>query len=994
MPKVMFISESCLLDRSSGAALSARAMLAALAEAGWEARAATLNCCDGERDYPLEAIDAVLDPARSAGQSVSVQDGRVRHDIQVARSTQHRKLRPWELRAYMEMAEERLTAFQPDIVLTFSSELLRPLLARAQRLGAQTVFYVANPAVLRKPNVKLLFVDQIIVPSQFVAGLCKQILGTSAHVLGDIVPRVFDGLQNRQPERIAARTERFVTMINPSPQKGGLFFINIAAQAAALAPQVKFRAVESRWGRSNWEGLGVSATDLDRIDWHPHGQDMARVYDEASLLLVPSLWEEASARVIAEAMLAGVPVLAMRNGGTPEQLGEGGILFDLPADLTANHLASPTKDDLLRWTQFIKVLMENDELYARAVGLALRESERLAPERRAAEAVGDFTKLLEAPAQSVSGGDPAMTSALHSYRDRMTQDREAINARVEAGEGADATSAEDTPYLPLLQRSLAQPAIKDALAAASAKDWDKARHILEAYLRLVPEDLTALALLAEVADAQEREGEALQILQRLVELAPGFLQGQQRLLTHLRRAGDASAALAHSEKLLARAPDNPRYQALHAGLLTTASRFDEAITLYETCFAAYPGSAHDWMQYALALKTLGRQSEGVEAYRKAIEISPKLGAAWHGLSNMKLAVFEQSDIDYMAYLLTEEGLSDDDLSNLHFTLGKAYEDAKSYAASFEHYARANAVRRARNDYDVGRVEDYVAQAKETFTPEFFAARKDFGHKAADPIFVLGLHRAGSTLTEQILASHSQNEGTRELPHMLRIGRDFGGLGPRGQELGLITDLLRDLSLYECSDLGQTYLDLSRPERLTERPLFIDKMPANWMYTGLIHLILPKAKIIDIRRKPMAAGFALFKMNFGHGVDHSYHQEDIARYYRAYAELMAHFDAVLPGRVHHIQYETLVENTEAEIRRLIDYCGLPFEEGCLRYWETERAIQTPSSEQVRQPIFKGAVDQWTQYAPWLEPMRVAFGELISTESAEPGRPALIQAGRKH
>lgn len=987
MSKILFLSESCLLDSSSGAALSVRAMLEALVAAGWAARAATLNCCDGDREYPLSKVNEALDPATSSGQAVTVDDGPVQHDIWIARSTLQRKLRPWELRAYLEMAEDQLKWFNPDIVLTYSSELLRPLLARAQRRGAKTVFYVANPAVLRKPDVKLPFVDEIIAPSQFVADLCEQILGKSAHVVSNVVPTFVDGQVNLMLDRLASRSDRFVTMINPSPQKGGLFFINIAAQAAHMAPGVKFRAVESRWTRSNWEALEVAAADLDRIDWHPHTQDMTHIYEEASLILVPSLWEEASARVIAEALLAGVPVLAMRNGGIPEQLGRGGFLFDLPPELADNYLATPPSDHVLQWTQFVRVLMEDNTIYGQAVKLALREAGRVSPEKRAAAAVLLFGELLEAPDKAASGDDAAMTAALRQYRDTMAQEREAINAHVEAA----ATRAEDTPYLPLLQRSLAQPAIKEALAAANAKDWPRARDVLERYLRLVPEDLTALALLAEVADAQEREGEALQLLQRLVELAPGFLQGQQRLLDHLRRAGNPATALEQSEKLLARAPDNPRYQALHAGLLITANRFHEAIALYQNCFASYPGSVHDWMQYALALKTLGHQSEGIEAYRKAIDIAPKHGAAWHGLSNTKLAVFDQADIDYMEYLISGEGLSDDDRANMHFTLGKAYEDAKSFAASFANYSKANAVRRARNDYSIGGVEDYVAQAKETFTKEFFAARKDFGNKAGDPIFVLGLHRAGSTLTEQILASHSQIEGTRELPHMLRVGRDFGGLGPRGQERRLIGDLLRDLSPEECADLGKHYLDLSHPDRLTESPHFIDKMPANWIYAGLIHLILPNAKIIDIRRKPMAAGFALFKMNFGQGVDHSYDQVDIARYYRAYADLMAHFDAVLPGRVHHIQYETLIENTEAEIHRLIDYCGLPFEEGCLRYWETERAIQTPSSEQVRQPIFKGAVDQWTHYAEWLGPMRAAFGDLIATDSEGPGQSALVKAG---
>ena len=991
MPKLMFISEACLLDSSSGAALSARAMLQALAEAGWDVRAVTLTCCDGEREFPLAVSHPMLDPATNAGSCVTIEDGAVIHEIHIAHSTQHRELRPWELRDYTAMAEARLKDFRPDVVLTYSSELLRPLLAQAQRLGAQTVFFVANPAVLRKPDVKLPFIDEVIASSRFVADLSNEILGKPAHVISDIVPRMIDGKRNLDAARIAARKDRYVTMINPSPSKGGLFFINIAAQAAALVPELKFRAVDSRWGRGNWEALGVQATDLERIDWHPHTQDISEVYEDAALLLVPSLAEEASGRVIAEALLAGVPVLAMRNGGIPEQIGEGGILFDLPPAMAVNHLAPPDPEDLQRWTQFIKVLMENEDLYAGAVNLAVHQSKRLAPEQRVAEAVEFFQHLLVKPVQSVAGGDdPRSTEALSRYRAQMAAKREEINAAVEAGTATDSGSANDTPYLPLLQRSLAQPAITDALAAANAKDWAKARTILEPYLRLVPEDLTALAVLAEVAEGQEREGEARQILEQLVSLAPGFLQGQQRLIMHLRKSRDAISALDHSATLLARAPDNPRYQALQAGLLTTANQFDEAIALYETCFATYPGTVDDWMRYALALKTLGRQSEGIAAYRKAIEIAPKRGAAWHGLSNMKLAVFESSDIDYMEYLLTADGLSDDDRSNVHFTLGKAYEDAKGYASSFEHYGKANAIRRAQNRYDVSRVEDYVAQAKETFTEAFFQERKGYGLQAADPTFVLGLHRAGSTLTEQILASHSLIEGTRELPHMLRIGRDFGGLGPRGQERELIADLLCNLSTAECARLGQTYLDLSRPERMTERLHFIDKMPANWMYTGLIHLILPNAKIIDIRRKPMAAGFGLFKMNFGDGVGHSYDQQDIARYYRAYADLMAHFDAVLPGRVHHIQYETLVDDTEAEIRRLIDYCGLPFEEGCLRYWETERAIQTPSSEQVRQPIFKAAVDQWTHYAEWLEPMRAAFGELIKDAGAPASQPTVAGA----
>lgn len=965
MPKLLFLSESCLFDHSSGAAHSARAMLRALADAGWEVHATTLNICDGNSEYPLAERIPVLDGA-VAGQVICVDDDKISHEIMLAQSTQIAKLRPWDLRAFHQMALARLRDFRPDIVLTYCSPACYPLLANAQRLGAQTVFYVANPAVLKKPDMQLSYVDHVVTPSAWLAELCVAKLNLPTQVVHNIVQPMFAGQQNQRPERISTRRERYVTMVNPAASKGGLFFINIAAQMAVLAPDVKFRAVESRWSRQNWVDLGVSDADLGRIDWHPHSQEMGAIYADAAMLLVPSLWEEASGRVIAEAMLAGLPVLAMRSGGIPEQMGEGGILFDLPPALSENYIAPPDKADLIRWSQFIKVLMENDALYAQAVTLALREVPRVGPDARAAAAVQVFQDFYHAPTHRLVGDNPHVVAALSAFRTQMAQQRMQINADVENAPLAELSKVPaDTPYFPLLQRSLAQPAVKEALAAASAKQWEQARAILQPYLRLVPDDLTALALLAEVSDAQDRESETRELLEQIVNLAPGFLQGQQRLLAHLRRHGDSGSGLTISVALLARAPDNPRYQALHAALLVAAGKFNEAIALYDTCFANYAGSAQDWMQYGLALKTVGRQEEGVAAYRTAISLAPKNGQAWHGLSNMKLAVFAPEDVAAMQDLIKQQDGTSDDLANIHFTLGKAYEDEKNYANSFTHYAEANAIRRATRDYDVGIIEDYVAQAKEAFTPEFFSERAGFGHPERGPIFVLGMHRAGSTLTEQILASHSQIEGTRELPYMLQLGRYFN-------HGNLSADLLRDLDGKEAARLGQRYLALSQPERHSTRPLFVDKMPANWMYTGLIHLFLPNAKIIDIRRRPMAAGFALFKMNFGLGVDHSYDQVDIARYYRAYVDLMGHFDAVLPGRIHHIEYEALVDDPDTEIRRLIDFCDIPFEAGCLRYWETERAIQTPSSEQVRQPIFKSAVDQWTHYEEWLKPMRAAFG----------------------
>lgn len=1009
MPRILFVSESCLLDRKSGAAQSVRAQLKALVGAGWQAHAATMALFDGETEYPRAQAHPALGQLPEPGNTVVLDDEGVKHTVHWTHSSRARATRPWELRDYRAMAERVLDQVQPDVVLTYGSPLLRPLLAQAQQRGARTVFYLANPGYAEKPaTLPLRLVDVFLLPSQALVKLYRERLGSApavllewnrpdvepvygespqelpeppdfdARVLRDLVQAPMDGQRNLQPLRVAQRkAQRFVTMVNPGPAKGGQFFLNLVEQARVLAPGVRFRAVESRWGRADWAQRGMPTAVLDLVDWVPHTDDMGRVFEEAALLLVPSLWFEASGRVAAEALLAGVPVLAMRSGGLEEQINGGGFLFDVPPALQVNHLAAPEKHDLHKWVHFIRMLMDDDALYTRAVQLTLKASSLHEPKRAQAAAVATFTEVARKPVLQSLVADHNMQVPLQDQREHMNALRESINAQFELDGQAHAGGVDETDsaYVPLLKRSLEQTAIRQAMQAAKAQELDRARAILEQYLRLLPEDITALGLLADVADQQEREGEARRLMERVVALAPGFVQGHKQLLRYVRAQGDAQAALVHSFALLERSPHQRRYLALHASLLVQANRFDDAISVYEALFRQRSGSAHDWMRYALALKTLGQQEKGVAAYRQAIARAPGRGTAWHALSNMKLAVFTPDDVATMNQQLARTDLDEEDQYNLHFTLGKAHEDAKAYASSFEHYAAANRIRRSQSDYDVGRLEAYVAEAKETFTAELFAHRAGQGHTAQDPVFVLGLHRAGSTLTEQILASHSLVEGTRELPDMLSIGREFGGIGPQGTERGLLAELVRDLVPAEWARLGQQYLESTRSERKTQRPLFIDKMPANWMYTGLIHLMLPHAKIIDIRRKPMAAGFALFKMNFGRGVNHSYDQRDIARYYRAYADLMAHFDGVLPGRVHHMQYETLVEHTEDEIRRLLAYCGLPFEEGCLRYWETERAVQTPSSEQVRQPIYKGSVDVWTHYAEWLGPMREAFGDLV-------------------
>lgn len=975
MPKLLFVSEAFLQDVKSGAAHSARAMLQALAAAGWDCQAATMTVCDGD-ESSLAQLDTRLDPLTNAGNVIEIEDGAVKQNVYITNSTCHRVLRPWEMRDYQEMVRDVLARFKPDIVLTYSSELLRPLLAEAQQRGAKTVFYIANAAYAQREGFSFKFIDEYIVPSQAMAELYREKLAIEPLVVRDLVPQLFDGKLNLSLQRIASRGQRYVTMINPTPQKGGLLFLNIVAQAKVLAPHVKFRAVEGRWARSDWESKGVDVSALTNLEWLPVTNDMAKVYAEAALLLVPSLGYEASGRVVAEAMLAGVPVLAMKNGGITEQVNDGGILFDVPKGLGENVLAQPDKADVSQWMNFVKVLMEDDDIYSGAVKLALKASAIHHPQETQAGIVSVFERLLAKPALAGMPENSEVVYGLEKLRARMNKVREAANAMLDKSSASSKTQGvlDDEPYVEVIRISLAQPVIREAMQAIKSKDAERARAILEQYLRILPEDITALGLLAEVADQQEREHESRHLMARVVALAPGFMQGQQQLLRYLRSAGDAETALKHSFLLLERAPHQPRYMALHASLLVMANRYEEAIAVYRTFFKSHSGNAHDWMQYALALKTLGYQQEGVDANRKAIDMAPGNGSAWHALSNMKLAVFTDEDIKTMQTQLARDDISDEDRFNLHFTLGKAQEDKKSYEASFEHYAKANKIRHSQGDYDAAVIEDYVVQAKEVFTKEFFAERAGQGNPANDPIFVLGLHRAGSTLTEQILASHSQIEGTHELADMLRIGRDFISLGKNDHARKLNTLLLKSLQPLELFKLGQDYLDATKLQRKTTRAMFVDKMPANWMHAGLIHLVLPNAKIIDIRRQPMSAGFALFKMNFGKGVDHAYSQRDIARYYNAYADLMAHFDTVLPGRIHHLQYESLVENTDAEIRRLVEYCKLPFEENCLRYWETERAVQTPSSEQVRQPIYKSALEQWRNYEPWLTEMREIFGDV--------------------
>ncbi len=337
--------------------------------------------------------------------------------------------------------------------------------------------------------------------------------------------------------------------------------------------------------------------------------------------------------------------------------------------------------------------------------------------------------------------------------------------------------------------------------------------------------------------------------------------------------------------------------------------------------------------------------------------------------------------------MQRDDLAKDQRAQFEFALGKALEDAADYEAAFAHYAKGNELRRETIPYEAGDASIRVHRSVTTYTSRFYSKRVDWGATAPDPIFVVGLPRSGSTLIEQILSSHSQVEGTMELPEIISITRELRAQSANADGRSY-HDVLATKSADDIRALGEAYIARTRIQRKSTAPFFIDKMPNNFFHVGLIHLILPNAKIIDARRHPLACCFSGFKQYFARGQNFSYGLEELGRYYRDYVALMAHFDSVLPGRVHRVIYERMVEDTEHEVRRLLDYCGLPFEDGCLRFFENERPVRTASSEQVRRPIYREGVDHWRHFEPWLSPLKAALGDVLEHY---PDPPAAMRAG---
>ena len=548
-------------------------------------------------------------------------------------------------------------------------------------------------------------------------------------------------------------------------------------------------------------------------------------------------------------------------------------------------------------------------------------------------------------------------------------------------------TAANTATAQQIKSATKDPALLEAASALCDNKLAVAERILKDFLKTKPTNAAAIRMLAEVAARLGRYGDAETLLARCLALAPRFTVARHNYAIVLNRQNKSQEALAQVEMLLREDPNKPAYRALKGAALGQIGEYAKAIACYESVLRTHPNQPRAWLSYGHALKAVGRQRDCIAAYRKTVELAPTLGEAYFSLANLKTFRFAADDTRTMQTLAAREGLSDEDRYHLQFSLGKAFEDQGAFGEAFAHYAAGNALRRKSISYDPDETADHVRRCVELFTPDFLASRAGQGNQAADPIFIIGMPRAGSTLIEQILASHSKVEGTMELPDIIAIARRLSGRKSRLKPSDY-PEILATLNPAELEKLGGEYLERTRIQRKLGRPFFIDKMPNNFLHVGMIHLILPNARIIDARRHPLGCCFSVFKQHFARGQAFSYDQTELGRYYADYVALMAHFDAVLPGRMHRVFYERMVEDPEREVRALLDYCQLPFEEECLHFYRNRRAVRTASSEQVRQPIFREGVEQWRNFEPWLGDLRAALGPVLQDypAGARPAFPA--------
>jgi tetratricopeptide (TPR) repeat protein len=534
------------------------------------------------------------------------------------------------------------------------------------------------------------------------------------------------------------------------------------------------------------------------------------------------------------------------------------------------------------------------------------------------------------------------------------------------------TASADAAYTRYRRLATDPPDLADAYAAFDQGRLETAEDSVRRRLREGTNEVAAFTLLAAIALRRGDDLAEAASLNEVLLRAVCDSTAREQLVRLMIRQGRTEEARPQIERLLAAEPGNSAYLVLKVLALQLAERHAEGLAIITQLIADHPDDADFWLLAGNQQRYIGHSHEAIDSYRRAIELRPGHGMAYWALSNFETFHFAQPEIENMQRQLALVSPTGPDRTGLEFSLGRALEDRSDFAAAFEHYARGNRLARASFDYNPKATTAFVQRFKATFTRRFFSDRAAWGQSASDPIFIVGLPRSGSTLLEQILASHSSVEGTRELAYVPTIARELAGAP---ETAARYPENLALLGAAQVEALAARYLASAQKHRPRPTPRFVDKMHGNFASLGLLHLMFPRAAIIDCRRHPMACGFACYKQLFNPGMNFAYDLSELGLYYRDYVELMEHVDAVLPGRVYRLHYERLVTDTEDEVRRLLEYCRLPFEPECLRFYENRRVAQTISSEQVRRPIYTAGLEQWRHFEPWLEPLKTLLQDLI-------------------
>ena len=498
----------------------------------------------------------------------------------------------------------------------------------------------------------------------------------------------------------------------------------------------------------------------------------------------------------------------------------------------------------------------------------------------------------------------------------------------------------------------------------------KAENLCRAFLQKHPHHIEAMRLLAEIGTRFGSHQDADFLLESAIEFDPANIQLRIDHIKVLRKRQKFAAALGQAQYLYDKDPESPLFQSHLAIENMQTGDHEKAFELFDKILAKTPNDPMTLTSKAHALKTYGKHEEAVASYQAAYKALPTHGDAYFGLANLKTYRFTDAEIEQMSALLDRRDIGFMERVHLCFSLGKAYEDREDFEKAFELYERGNDLKYVQSRYKSEVTIDEMTAQSTICTADLFEQNKGNGCRAPDPIFIVGLPRAGSTLLEQIIASHSQVDGTLELPNMLSLAYRLRGREKISVD-GRYPKILHDLTPEQLEAFGEQFIEETQIHR-QGAPFFIDKMPNNFRHIGLISLVLPNAKIIDARRHPMACCFSGFKQLFAEGQEFTYGLENVGAYYREYVKLMDHWDEVLPGKILHVQYEDVVADTETQVHRILDYLDLPFEQACLDFHKTKRSVRTASSEQVRQPIFKSGLEQWRHFETWLDPLKDALG----------------------